>query len=141
MSTIRLSLRAGEKIYVNGAVLRVDRKTSLEILNDTTFLLEQHVLQPEQATTPLRQLYFIAQTMLMDPANADGCRLVFDESHRLLCQTFRHPDVLAGLEAVGRLMQAGRTLEAMKTIRALLPLEDRIMVGKRSAPVSAPVAA
>ena len=141
MSTIRLSLRAGEKIYVNGAVLRVDRKTSIEILNDTTFLLEQHVLQPERATTPLRQLYFVAQTMLMDPANAEGCRLVFEESHRLLSRTFRHPDVLAGLETVARLMQAGRTLETMKAIRALLPIEDRIMAGKRTDPVTAPATA
>jgi flagellar biosynthesis repressor protein FlbT len=137
VSTIRLSLRAGEKIYVNGAVLRMDRKTSIEILNDATFLLEQHVLQPEQATTPLRQLYFVAQTILMDPASADGCRMVFDESFRLLRQTFRHPDVLSGLDTVGQLMNAGRTLEAMKTIRALLPIEDRIMAGKRSAPVAA----
>jgi flagellar protein FlbT len=137
MSTIRLSLRAGEKIYVNGAVLRVDRKTSIEILNDATFLLEQHVLQPEQATTPLRQLYFVAQTMLMDPVNAEACRLVFDESHRRLRQTFRHPDVLAGLETVGQFMHAGRTLEAMKAIRALLPIEDRIMAGKRAEPVAA----
>ncbi len=137
VSTIRLSLRAGEKIYVNGAVLRVDRKTSIEILNDATFLLEQHVLQPEQATTPLRQLYFVAQTILMDPASADGCRMVFDESFRLLRQTFRHPDVLAGLETIGQLMQAGRTLEAMKAIRALLPIEDRIMAGKRAEPVAA----
>lgn len=137
MSTIRLSLRAGEKIYVNGAVLRVDRKTSIEILNDTTFLLEQHVLQAEDATTPLRQLYFVAQTILMDPASADGCRMVFDESHRLLRQTFRHPDVLAGLDLVGQLMQAGRTLDAMKAIRALLPIEDRILAGKRAAPAAA----
>ena len=130
--TIRLSLRAGEKIYVNGAVLRVDRKTSIEIMNDATFLLEQHVLQAEDATTPLRQLYFIAQTILMDPASARGCRLVFDESHRLLRETFRHPEALAGIEAVGRLMDAGRTLDAMKAIRALLPIEDRILAGKDS---------
>jgi flagellar biosynthesis repressor protein FlbT len=130
--TMRLSLRAGEKIYINGAVLRADRKTSIEILNDATFLLEQHVLQAEEATTPLRQLYFIAQTILMDPAEARGCRLVFDESYRLMLGTFRHPDVLAGMETVRRLMDAGRTLDAMKTIRALLPIEDRILAGKDS---------
>ena len=137
MTTIRLSLRAGEKIYVNGAVLRADRKTSIEILNDATFLLEQHVLQAEDATTPLRQLYFVAQTILMDPVNADACRMVFDESHHLLCRTFRHPEVLAGLETVGRLMQAGRTLESMKTIRTLLPIEDRILAGKPAVTVAA----
>lgn len=125
--TMRLSLRAGERLYVNGAVLRADRKTSLEILNDATFLLEQHVLQPEDATTPLRQLYFIAQTMLMDPAGAEGCRMVFDESHRLLRERVEDPEILSGIEAVGRLMNAGRTLEAMKTIRALLPIEARIL--------------
>lgn len=125
--TMRMSLRAGEKIYVNGAVLRVDRKTSIELLNDATFLLEQHVLQAEDATTPLRQLYFIAQTILMDPANAKNCRLVFDESYRLLRETFAHPEVLSGMEMVQRLMNAGRTLDAMKAIRALLPIEDRIL--------------
>lgn len=130
--TMRVSLRAGEKIYINGAVLRVDRKTSVEILNDATFLLEQHVLQADEATTPLRQLYFIAQTILMDPAEARGCQLVFDESHRLLLQTFRHPEVLDGMEAVRRLMDAGRTLDAMKAIRALLPVEERILAGKDS---------
>ncbi|HET7408794.1 MAG TPA: flagellar biosynthesis repressor FlbT [Paracoccaceae bacterium] len=128
--TIRLSLRAGEKIYVNGAVLRTDRKTSIEILNDATFLLGQHVLQAEDATTPLRQLYFIAQTILMDPAGAKGCRLVFDETVRLLCETFDDAEILAGMETVGQLMDAGRTLDAMKGIRALLPLEDGILAGK-----------
>lgn len=128
--SIRLSLRAGEKIYINGAVLRFDRKTSIEIMNDATFLLGQHVLQAEDANTPLRQLYFIAQTMLMDPAGADGCRIVFDESFRLIRDTFKDAEILAGIEEVGQLMDDGRALDAMKGIRALLPLEDRIFEGK-----------
>jgi flagellar protein FlbT len=66
-SSLRISLKAGERIFINGAVLRVDRKVALEFLNDVTFLLENHVLQPEQATTPLRQLYFIVQMMLINP--------------------------------------------------------------------------
>ena len=66
-STLRISLKSGERIFINGAVLRVDRKVALEFLNDVTFLLENHVLQLEDATTPLRQLYFIAQMMLINP--------------------------------------------------------------------------
>ena len=34
-----ISLRGGERIYVNGAVLRVDRKVTLELINDVAFLL------------------------------------------------------------------------------------------------------
>ena len=54
---LRISLKANEKIYINGAVVKVDRKTSIEFLNDVQFLLENHVMLPENASTPLRQLY------------------------------------------------------------------------------------
>ena len=41
---MNITLRAGERIYINGAVLRVDRKATLELMNDATFLLETHVM-------------------------------------------------------------------------------------------------
>ena len=50
---MNITLRAGEKLYINGAVIRVDRKATIELLNDVTFLLENHVMQADQATTPL----------------------------------------------------------------------------------------
>ena len=31
---MNISLRKGEKIYINGAIFRVDRKVSIELLND-----------------------------------------------------------------------------------------------------------
>lgn len=55
----KITLKGGERIYINGAVLKMDRKVGVELLNEATFLLEQHILQPEGATTPLRQLYFM----------------------------------------------------------------------------------
>ena len=35
-----------------------------------TFLLENHVMQAEEATTLTRQIYFAVQVMLMDPTAA-----------------------------------------------------------------------
>ncbi|MYZ46961.1 flagellar biosynthesis repressor FlbT [Propylenella binzhouense] len=122
-----ISLRPGEKIYVNGAVLRVDRKVSLELLNDVTFLLESHVLQPEQATTPLRQLYFVVQTILMEPGEALAARDMFRTLHGVLVGTFERQDVLAGLAAVERQVGAGRPFDALKSLRALFPIEDAIL--------------
>ena len=55
-NTLKISLKPNEKIYLNGAVIRVDRKVTLELLNDVQFLLESHVLQIDEASTPLRQL-------------------------------------------------------------------------------------
>ena len=66
---MKISLRAGERVYINGAVLRVDRKVSLELVNDVMFLLEGQVMQASDATTALRQLYFIVQLMLMNPTD------------------------------------------------------------------------
>ena len=71
---MRISLRNGERIYVNGAVLRVDRKVAIELLNDVTFLLESQVMQVADANTPLRQLYFIVQLLLINPA--DTCKAI-----------------------------------------------------------------
>ena len=51
--SMHIGLRARERLYINGAVIRVDRKVSIELLNDVSFLLEAHVMQPEETTTPL----------------------------------------------------------------------------------------
>src|ERR1041384_7298174 len=99
-STLRISLKAGEKIFINGAVLRVDRKVALEFLNDVTFLLENHVLQPEDATTPLRQLYFIAQMMLINPEGAEQSMVMFRKSVLMLLNCFTDEEVLAELKRI-----------------------------------------
>ncbi|TNC08624.1 flagellar biosynthesis repressor FlbT [Methylobacterium terricola] len=124
---MRLSLRAGERIYINGAVLRVDRKVSIELLNDATFLLESHVLQVEEATTPLRQLYFAAQTMLIDPARIAAARSLYDGIRDGLMATIRDPGLREGLEAAHGFIEAGRLYEALKQIRGLYPTEALLL--------------
>ena len=125
-STLRISLKSGERIFVNGAVLRVDRKVAIEFLNDVTFLLENHVLQPEQATTPLRQLYFIAQMALINPEGAEQSIAMFRKSIIMLLSCFKNEEVLAELKRVDALVTQDRVFEALKAIRGLYSLEDRI---------------
>jgi flagellar protein FlbT len=128
-------LRPGERIYVNGAVLRPDRKVSIEFLNDVTFLLESHVMQPENTTTPLRQLYFIVQMMLIEPKQAEAARAMFEESHALLLASFDNREVRDALGSVYRLVCGGRAFEALKMIRGLFSLEDAIL-GRRPVPLT-----
>lgn len=131
MASLRISLRAGERIFVNGAVLKVDRKTSLEFLNDVTFLLESHVMQTHEAKTPLRQLYFIVQMILIDPANAAAAHEMFAKTHRLLLASFSNAEVLAGLAEIGDMVGRDRPYDALKKLRSLIPLEDAILAGGR----------
>lgn len=131
MKSLRISLRAGERIYVNGAVLRPDRKVSLEFLNDVSFLLEGHVLQTEDTTTPLRQLYFVAQTMLMEPSSVPATRTLFETSYASLRSSLENEDLLAGLSKARDLVATDRIYEALKVIRVLFPLEAAIL-GKQA---------
>lgn len=126
-STLRISLKAGEKIFINGAVLRVDRKVALEFLNDVTFLLENHVLQPEEATTPLRQLYFIAQMILINPEGKEQSAAMFRKSITMLLTCFKNEEVLAELKRIDGLVSTGRAFDALKAIRSLYPIEDGIL--------------
>ena len=135
-STLRISLKSGERIFVNGAVLRVDRKVALEFLNDVTFLLENHVLQPEQATTPLRQLYFIAQMILINPEGAEQSTAMFRKSVIMLLACFKNEEVLAELKRVDALVTQGRAFDALKAIRALYPIEDRILNNREMTPAT-----
>ncbi|MGB8279252.1 MAG: flagellar biosynthesis repressor FlbT [Methylovirgula sp.] len=135
---MHISLRAGEKFYINGAVLRVDRKVSIELLNDATFLLEAHVMHVDDVTTPLRQLYFIVQIMLMNPADTPAAYRMFAEALSMSRRSFDHDEILAGLTNVERLVAENRKFEALKTIRALLPIEaETIGKGKALAPEQA----
>lgn len=132
-----ISLRTGEKIYVNGAVLRVDRKVTLELINDVTFLLESQVMQVEDATTPMRQLYFVVQLMLMSPGDLEQAKSVFGHQRCALYAAADNVDLLNGLDAVEALVEAKRYYEALRKIRSLFEIEQSILT---SAEMLLPVA-
>lgn len=129
-SSLKIHLRRNERLFVNGAVLRPDRKVTLEFMNDVVFLLESHVLQQEDAVTPLRQLYFVLQSILMEPNTAPFARKMYEEHREQLIEAFANKPILDGLEQAHEFMVADRVFEAMKVIRKLFPLEDEIMKKK-----------
>ena len=135
-NTLKISLKPNEKIYLNGAVIRVDRKVSIEILNDVQFLLESHVLQIEDASTPLRQLYFMVQVMLIDPQGAAQARELFRKSLPLLIASFTQPHICATLKEVDQLVSEGAVYDALKAIRSLYSLEAQI-IGNENHPAQA----
>ncbi len=124
---MRLSLRPQERLFVNGAVLRVDRKVGVELLNDVTFLMEVHVIQPHETQTPLRQLYFVVQTMLIDPVNAAQSRLLFDSLYPSTVRSFANRDVIDGLLTLEQLIEEGRCFDGLKLLRSLFAIEEQII--------------
>lgn len=122
-----ITLKPGERIFLNGAVIRVDRKVTIELLNDVAFLLESHVLQPEDTTTPLRQLYFVVQTLLIEPRKQEAAQAVFVRQLAGLMTSFENESMVAALGQVGALVEAGRLFEALRVIRRLFMIEASIL--------------
>jgi len=122
---MNITLRAGERFFINGAVIRIDRKASIELLNEVTFLLENHVMQAEQATTPVRQIYFAVQIMLMDPTAAASAAPLARSLIESALGAYSAPDLAAGLRSVAASLVRGRNFEALKALRSLFTFEDR----------------
>ncbi len=124
---MHITLRPNEKLYINGAVLRVDRKVSLELMNDAVFLLEAHVMLERNATTPLRKLYFIVQLMLIEPLELEPKKVMFSLQGVAVAKAYGDVSIQMGLSAVTELVNRGRAFEALKVIRSMLPIEDALL--------------
>jgi len=86
--TLRISLRDGEKVVINGAVIRASGRTDLAIESKVTILRVREIMAPAEATTPARSLYFHTMLAYLDPGSI--------EAH--------HSKIVAALGAVTRLL-------------------------------------
>ena len=127
---LRLSLKGGERIYINGAVLRADRNVTLELLNDAKFLLQQHVMPVEETRTPLRQLYFMVQSLILEPATSPASLAPIAESLNMLAAAFDHPDIIMGLRNVAAEIDGKHYFAALRLLRALFSIEAEIIAAR-----------
>jgi len=74
-----LKLRPQERLVVNGALIRnaSEHGITLHLINRATLLHERDILLPEDAKTPLAQLYLHIQALLLDAGAADQNRKTF----------------------------------------------------------------
>lgn len=136
-STFKVALRANERLYINGAVITCDRKTCIEFLNDVNFLLENHVMQAAQATTPLRQLYFVIQVMLMSPHETASAMGLYRVQLPATLNAFSHQGILSQVKDADRLVHEERYYEAMKSLRSVFKLEEEVMSNKNEVAAAA----
>jgi len=92
-------------------------------------VLSLNRLQAHEATTPLRQLYFVSQTILMDPSGAAPARGMGEDMLARLSASFEDAAVLEGLRAVREHVARDRLFEALRTLRSLYPVEACILAG------------
>jgi len=65
--TLRIALKDGEKVVLNGAVLRSVGRTELLVESRAALLRGREIMTPEEARTPAQQLYFHTMMAYIDP--------------------------------------------------------------------------
>jgi flagellar protein FlbT len=67
--TLKISLRDGEKMIINGAVMRAIGRTELVVENNVSLLRGREVMAVEDAVSPARRLYFACMMAYIDPSS------------------------------------------------------------------------
>lgn len=70
--TLRITLRDGEQMVVNGAVLRARGRAEVVVENRVSILRGREVMKPEDATTPARRLYLACMMAYIDEGARDA---------------------------------------------------------------------
>ena len=122
---LKLSLKPGEKFVLNGAVVQNgDRRTTLVLQNKASVLREKDIMQPEEAATPARRIYFPMMMMYLDDA---GANRYYDEFAQRLTEfmgVIRNPEVLAECVAISKHAMAREYYKALMLCRKLIEYED-----------------
>ncbi|MCA3719720.1 flagellar biosynthesis repressor FlbT [Phenylobacterium sp.] len=134
---LKLSLKPGEKLVLNGAVIQNgDRRGVLILQNKASVLREKDILQPDQANTPSRRIYFQVMLMYLEPADAQK---YYDEFVRRLSEfmgAVRNPAILAECVTISRCCLQRDYYKALLSCRKLIEYED-VRLGNVPAGVSA----
>ncbi len=81
---LKLSLKPGEKIAINGAVIvNGERRAEFAVENHANVLRERDILKAEEATSPARRVYLPVMMMALDPS---ARRAAFPEFERRLTE-------------------------------------------------------
>jgi len=140
MSGLVLKLGPKERVLVNGAVIENgDRRTRLSILTPNASILRlKDAIHPEEATTPVRRVCYVAQLVLSGDVEASEARHQLLRGIEQLSQVFLDEDSRALLSSATRAVTEGQPYQALKALRALLPREERLLAAA-AAPLAAPV--
>ena len=137
---LKLSLKPGEKLVLNGAVItNGDKRSSLIIQNKVCLLREKDIMQPEEAVTPARRIYLPIMMMYLDP---DGCEQYYNDFALRMTEfmgAITNPQALAHCIEISRDVMSGAYYKALVLCRKLFDFEQELLrydpqsVSKRAA--------
>lgn len=123
---LKLELRAGEKLIINGAVIEnAGSKASLLVLNRAAILRGKEILSAEDAQTPASRVHFALQCAYLFPEHRDEYLRQF----RTLLSDFlkASPSAQTVADKVTAEVDAGRLYKAVRAARDIVYHELHIL--------------
>jgi flagellar protein FlbT len=125
---LKLSLKPGERLVLNGAVIQNgDRRASLLLQNKAAVLREKDIMQPDEANTPARRVYFPVMMMYLENADSETWYSEFALRMTEFMGALRNPGILAECVSISRDVMAGEYYKALTRCRKLIEYEDERM--------------
>jgi flagellar protein FlbT len=124
---LHLSLKPNEKVIVNGCVLRnTNRRQALIVETRADVIREADLLKPDDAATPVKQVYFFIQSVLLRPDIRDQIVPEIQKNLGKLALVFE--DRTAGhiFEAANH-VSAADYYKALKSLRKVMEREAELL--------------
>lgn len=129
MSGLVLKLGPHERVLINGAVIENgDRRSRLAIMTPNAHILRlRDAIHPEEVTTPVRRVCYIAQLVLSGDADPKDAQLQLLRGIEQLSQVLTDHDSRTQLSIASASVLEGQHYQALKALRSLLAREERLM--------------
>jgi flagellar protein FlbT len=129
MTGLVLKLGPGERILINGAVIENgERRSRLNIVTPNAHILRlKDAIHPDQVTTPVRRVCYLAQLALSGDAEPNEARRQLLIGIEQLSQVFTDCDSRAVLTKATSASAEKQFYAALKSLRSLLPREARLL--------------
>ena len=123
---LKLSLPRGEKLVVNGAVIKNDGPdVNLVFENQAHILRQKDIMTPEQATTPARRIYLTLQCAYMFDDRRDEHLKDFETLFGEFCEAA--PSSIEITNKITKMVGDGDLYGALKECRKLIDYEGEIL--------------
>ncbi len=132
MSGLVLKLAPKERVLINGAVIENgDRRSRLSIVSPNANILRlRDAIHPEEAGTPVRRVCYATQLVLTGDADPGETRQKLLRHIEELSRILTDPDSRSLLTAATDALLGDQFYQCLKSLRALIPREDRLLAAR-----------
>lgn len=129
MTGLVIKLKPNEKVLVNGVILQNgDRAANIRVRSkDVSILRARDAIQKEEANTPLKRIYYVAQLAMAGEAEARSATKEVLQGIDPLKSIFAGKEALEELNRAAAAAEEQKFFVVMRAVRKLFPLEEALL--------------